>query len=249
MCNEVVIGPEERVDDLIIDQLKVIQHEKEFCFSLDAILLSHFATVKPDIKAVDLGTGTGVIALLLAARGAQHVTGVELSPSMADMAKRSVTLNKLKEKVAIIQGDLCKVKDILPSDSYDLVVSNPPYRPVGGGYVSPNDKVAQAKHEVTATLNDVVNAARYLLKYRRGRFAMVHLPERMAEILTAMSHAGIEPKRLQLVYSSIAKKPTMLLVEGIRGAKPGLEVLPPLVVYKPDGSYSNEIMQYYKEYR
>lgn len=249
MCNEVVIGPEERVDDLIIDQLKVIQHEKEFCFSLDAILLSHFATVKPDIKAVDLGTGTGVIALLLAARGAQHVTGVELSPSMADMAKRSVTLNKLKEKVAIIQGDLCKVKDILPSDNYDLVVSNPPYRPVGGGYVSPNDKVAQAKHEVTATLNDVVNAARYLLKYRRGRFAMVHLPERMAEILTAMNHAGIEPKRLQLVYSSIAKKPTMLLVEGIRGAKPGLEVLPPLVVYKPDGSYSNEIMQYYKEYR
>lgn len=249
MCDEVAIGPEERVDDLIIDQLKVIQHEKEFCFSLDAILLSHFATVKPDIKAVDLGTGTGVIALLLAARGAKHVTGVELSPSMADMAKRSVILNKLKEKVAIMQGDLCKVKDILASDSYDLVVSNPPYRPVGGGYVSPNDKVAQAKHEVTATLNDVVNAARYLLKYRRGRFAMVHLPERMAEILTAMSRADIEPKRLQLVYSSIAKKPTMLLVEGIRGAKPGLEVLPPLVVYKPDGSYSNEIMQYYKEYR
>ncbi len=249
MCDEVVIGPEERVDDLIIDQLKVIQHEEEFCFSLDAILLSHFATVKPDIKAVDLGTGTGVIALLLAARGAKHVTGVELSPSMADMAKRSVILNKLKEKVAIMQGDLCKVKDILPSDSYDLVVSNPPYRPVGGGYVSPNDKVAQAKHEVTATLNDVVNAARYLLKYRRGRFAMVHLPERMAEILTAMSRADVEPKRLQLVYSSIAKKPTMLLVEGIRGAKPGLEVLPPLVVYKPDGSYSNEIMQYYKEYR
>jgi tRNA1Val (adenine37-N6)-methyltransferase len=249
MCNEVVIGPEERVDDLIIDQLKVIQHEEEFCFSLDAILLSHFATVKPEIKAVDLGTGTGVIALLLAARGSQHVTGVELSPSMADMAKRSVTLNKLEEKVAIMQGDLCKVKDILPSDSYDLVVSNPPYRPVGGGYISPNDKVAQAKHEVTATLKDVVNAARYLLKYRRGRFAMVHLPERMAEILTAMSHAGIEPKRLQLVYSSIDKKPTMLLVEGIRGAKPGLEVLPPLVVYKPDGSYSDEIMQYYKEYR
>jgi tRNA1Val (adenine37-N6)-methyltransferase len=249
MCNEVVVGPEERIDDLIIDQLKVIQHDKEFCFSLDAILLSHFATVRPGIKAVDLGTGTGVIALLLAARGAQSVTGVELSPSMADMAKRSVALNKLEEKVVIMQGDLCKVKDILPSDGCDLVVSNPPYRPVGDGYMSPNDKVAQAKHEVTATLNDVVNAARYLLKYRRGRFAMVHLPERMAEILTAMSQAGIEPKRLQLVYSSIDKKPTMLLVEGIKGAKPGLEVLPPLVVYKPDGSYSNEIMQYYKEYR
>jgi tRNA1Val (adenine37-N6)-methyltransferase len=249
MCNEVTIGPEERVDDLIIGQLKVIQHEEEFCFSLDAILLSHFATVRPGTKAVDLGTGTGVIALLLAARGAQHVTGVELSQSMAAMAKRSVALNKLDEKVVIMQGDLRKVKDILPSDGCDLVVSNPPYRPVGGGYISPNDKVAQAKHEVTAALNDVVNAACYLLKYRRGRFAMVHLPERMAEILTVMSQAHIEPKRLQLVYSSIDKKPTMLLVEGIKGAKPGLEVLPPLVVYKSDGSYSDEIMQYYKEYR
>jgi len=249
MDYEVMVGLEERVDELLIGQLKVIQHEEEFCFSLDAILLSHFATVRPGIKAVDLGTGTGVIALLLTARGAQHVTGVELSHSMADMAKRSVALNKLEEKVVIMQGDLRKVKDILPSDGCDLVVSNPPYRPVGGGYISPNDKVAQAKHEITATLNDVVNAARYLLKYRRGRFAMVHLPERMAEILTAMSQADIEPKRLQLVYSSIDKKPTMLLVEGIRGAKPGLEVLPPFVVYKPDGSYSNEIKQYYKEYR
>ncbi len=249
MCNPMVIGVEERIDDLLIGQLKVIQHEKEFCFSLDAILLSHFATVRPGAKAVDLGTGTGVIALLLTARGAAHVTGLELSQAMADMAARSVLLNQLDEKVKIIQGDLCKIKDILPSEGYDLVVSNPPYRPVGGGYVSPNDNVARAKHEVTATLKDVVGAARYLLKYRRGRFAMVHLPERMAEILTAMSQAGIEPKLLQLVYSSIDKKPTMLLVEGVKGASPGLTILPPLVVYKPDGSYSDEIAKYYKEYR
>ncbi|MDF2636319.1 MAG: hypothetical protein K0R78_3193 [Pelosinus sp.] len=249
MDNQVVIDSKERVDDLLIGQLKVIQHEKEFCFSLDAILLSHFVTVKPGIKAVDLGTGTGVIALLLAARGAEHVTGLELSQTMADMATRSVFLNQLDGKVKIIQGDLCNIKDILSSEGYDLVVSNPPYRPVGGGYISPNDNVARAKHEVTATLQDVVNAARYLLKYRRGRFAMVHLPERMAEILTAMTQAGIEPKVLQLVYSSLDKKPVMLLVEGVKGAKPGLEVLPPLVIYKPDGSYSNEIMQYYKEYR
>jgi tRNA1Val (adenine37-N6)-methyltransferase len=249
MDNQVVINSQERVDDLLIKQLRIIQHDNEFCFSLDAILLSHFVTVKPGIKAVDLGTGTGVIALLLSARGAEHVTGLEISQAMADMATRSVLLNQLNEKVRIIQGDLCKIKHILPSEGYDLVVSNPPYRPVGGGYISPNDNVARAKHEVTATLQDVVDAARYLLKYRRGRFAMVHLPERMAEILTAMTQAGIEPKLLQLVYSSLDKKPTMLLVEGVKGAKPGLEVLPPLVVYKPDGSYSNEIMQYYKEHR
>ena len=238
----------ERVDDLLIGKLKIIQSESEFCFSLDAILLAHFVIVKQGMNAVDLGTGTGVIALLLAARGAGHVTGLEFSQSMATMATRSVRLNQLQDKVKIIQGDLCKVKELLPAGHYDLVVSNPPYRPVGGGYISPNVAVAMAKHEVTATLQDVVNAARHLVK-TRGRFAMVHLPERMSEIIVAMSQAGLEPKRLQLVHSTMDKKPKMLLIEGVRAAKPGLEVLPPLVVYKPDGSYSDEIQKYYKEYR
>ncbi|MBP2626296.1 MAG: hypothetical protein H6Q68_1007 [Firmicutes bacterium] len=238
----------ERIDDLLIGHLKIIQSESEFCFSLDAVLLAHFVTVRQDTNAVDLGTGTGVIAFLLAARGAAHVAGLEFSQSMAAMATRSVILNKLQDKVEIIHGDLCKVKEILPAGQCDLVVSNPPYRPVGGGFISPNVAVAMAKHEVTATLQDVVNAAKYLVK-TRGRFAMVHLPERMSEIIVAMSQAGLEPKRLQLVHSTIDKKPKMLLVEGIRGAKPGLEVLPPLVVYKPDGSYSDEIQKYYKEFR
>ncbi|WP_378951259.1 tRNA1(Val) (adenine(37)-N6)-methyltransferase [Pelosinus sp. sgz500959] len=238
----------ERIDDLLIGQLKVIQSETEFCFSLDAVLLAHFVTVRQGDRAVDLGTGTGVIAFLLTARGAGRIQGLELSESMAAMAKRSVILNNLEDKVEIIQGDLCNVKELFPAGQYDLVVSNPPYRPVGGGYISPNDRVAMAKHEVTATLQDVVNGARHLVK-TRGRFAMVHLPERMAEILVAMSQAGIEPKRLQLVHSTVDKKPKMLLVEGIRGGKPGLEVLPPLIVYQSDGSYSDEIQKYYKEFR
>lgn len=243
-----LLSNEERIDDLMIGQLKIIQNQSEFCFSLDAILLAHFAMIRQGNSVVDLGTGTGVIALLLAARGAGHVTGLEMSQSMAAMAKRSVALNALQDTVEIINGDLCNVKEWLPAGECDLVVSNPPYRPVGGGYISPNEKVAMAKHEVTATLQDVVNAAKYLVK-TRGRFAMVHLPERMSEILVAMSQADLEPKRLQLVHSSIDRKPKMLLVEGIRGAKPGLEILPPLIVYKSDGSYSNEIQQYYKEYR
>lgn len=238
----------ERIDDLVIGELKVIQSETEFCFSLDAVLLAHFTSVRPDSRVVDLGTGTGVIAFLLAARGAAQVSGIEFSPSMAEMANRSVLLNKLEDKVKIIHGDLCKVKELLPAGEYDLVVSNPPYRPVGGGFISPNDRVAMAKHEVTATLQDVVKAAQYLVK-SKGRFAMVHLPERMSEILVAMTQANIEPKRLQLVHSGLDKKPKMLLVEGIRGGKPGLEVLPPLIVYKTDGSYSDEIQKYYKEFR
>jgi len=240
--------PGERLDDLVIGSLKIIQNQSEFCFSLDAILLAHFATVKPSALGVDLGTGTGVIALLLANRGAAHMTGLELSLPMANMAHRSVMLNGLGDKVKIVHGDLCKVKELLPGGQYDLVVSNPPYRPVGGGFISPNDKVAMAKHEVTATLQDVVNAAKYLVK-TRGRFAMVHLPERMSEIMVAMSQAGLEPKRLQLVHSTLDKKPKMLLIEGMRAAKPGIEVLPPLCVYKSDGSYSDEIQQYYKEFR
>ncbi|CUH95446.1 hypothetical protein P22_1517 [Propionispora sp. 2/2-37] len=236
--------PGERIDDLQINNLKVIQHREEFCFSLDAVLLAHFATVRPDDRAVDLGTGTGVIALLLTARGINSITGVELNGLMADRAVRSVQLNRLEEKISILQADLRTLKGVLPAGGYGLVVSNPPYRPVGGGYLNPRDSMAMARHEITATLMDVILAARYLVKYR-GRFAMVHLPERMPEILKVMSDAGIEPKRLQLVYPSCRKSPNMLLVEGIRGARPGLKVLPPFIVYRDDGGYSEEFLTYY----
>lgn len=243
--SEYPLNPGERLDDLQIKDLKIIQHEAEFCFSLDAVLLAHFATLKPGMSVVDLGTGTGVISLLLVARGAGRITGIELNETMADMAARSVRLNGLDRQIQIRQGDFRKLKGMLPAGEAGMVISNPPYRPLGGGFLNPRDNVAMARHEVTANLQDVVAAARYLVKFR-GRFAMVHLPERMAEILKTMSNAGIEPKRLQLVYPAVKRKPTMLLVEGVRGANPGLDVLPPLVVYNSDGSYSEEILEYYK---
>lgn len=237
--------PGERLDDLMIHGLKIIQQENEFCFSLDAVLLSHFAFVRQGASVVDLGAGTGVIGFLLIARGAGQVVGLEISPAMAQMAARSVALNGLTEQMRVIAGDFRQIDRLLPGGTAELVVSNPPYRALGGGYINPNDKVARARHEITANLDDVIAAARYLVKYR-GRFTMVHLPERMAEILKKMSDAGLEPKRLRLVYPNLSQKPNMLLVEGIRGAKPGLEVLPPLLVYKPDGSYCEEIREYYK---
>lgn len=246
MTND-LLRPGERLDDLLIGNLKIIQHAREFCFSLDAVLLAHFAYVRPGAQVVDLGTGTGVLGLLLTTRGAGQVSGIEINPTMADMARRSVEYNGLTEKVRIVAGDVRQIADLpLPAGACDLVVANPPYRPLGGGYISPNDKVAMAKHEVTGSLADFVAAARHLVKFR-GRFAMVHLPERMAEILKAMSDAGIEPKRLQLVYPSPVKKPKFLLVEGVRGANPGLDVLPPLFVYNTDGGYSEEILAYYSE--
>lgn len=244
----VVLKPGERVDDLIINDLKLIQHPEEFCFSLDAVLLAHFASVRPKSIAADLGAGTGVVGLLLLARGAAAVTGLEINPVMADMAGRSALLNKLEDRLQIMRGDLRLVRDLLPSGQFELVVSNPPYRPVGGGYISPNDQVAMARHEVTATLRDVVAAAQYLVKYR-GRFAMVHLPERLVEITLAMCQAGIEPKRLQFVYPRVDKKPNMVLIEGVRGAKPGIDVLEPLIVYTTDGNYTQDILKLYEQDR
>lgn len=247
-ADNILLKPGERVDDLIINKLKLIQHPDEFCFSLDAVLLAHFASARQSGCAADLGAGTGVIGLLLIARGMASVTGIEINADMADMACRSAQLNRLADRLSIINGDLRRVQELLPSGGFELVVSNPPYRPVGGGYVNPNDRVAMARHELTASLTDVVAAARHLVKYR-GRFAMVHLPERMAEIMVAMCEQGIEPKRLQLVYPRLNKKPNMVLIEGVRGAKPGIEVLPPLLVYKKDGNYSEDIMKLYEQDR
>jgi tRNA1(Val) A37 N6-methylase TrmN6 len=246
--DKVELKPGERVDDLIINNLKLIQHPEEFCFSLDAVLLAHFASVRQNGIAADLGTGTGVVALLLIARGAATVTGIEINSAMADMASRSAKLNGLADRLHIINGDLRHIHELLPAGSFELVVANPPYRPVGGGYLNPNDRVAMARHELTASLTDIIAAARHLVKYR-GRFAMVHLPERLAEITQAMCQAGIEPKRLRFVYPRVDKKPNMVLVEGVRGAKPGLEVLPPLLVYTADGNYSEDILKLYDKDR
>jgi tRNA1(Val) A37 N6-methylase TrmN6 len=243
--SEDCLRPGERLDDLVINNLKIIQHPDEFRFALDAVLLAHFATVKTGIEAVDLGTGTGVIALLLAARGAGKVIGLEISPTLADMAQRSVALNGLGDRITIINGDLRGLAGTLPPGRYPLVVANPPYRPLGQGQISPNDRVAQACHELTANLADVLAAASSLLQFR-GRFAMVHLPQRLTDILAGMRAVGVEPKRLRLVQSYAGKPPKLLLVEGIRGGQPGLTVLPPLIIYDECGKYCREILAYYQ---
>jgi tRNA1(Val) A37 N6-methylase TrmN6 len=244
MRNKIELAEGERLDDLLIGGMKIIQHKDGFCFSLDAILLGHFAGLKPGAHVVELGAGTGVVGFVLAARGADKITGIELDPDTVERAARSIRVNGLEQRMEIFCGDLRRVKEYLPAGHYELVVSNPPYRPVGAGLLNSGGAVAIARHEITACLQDVIDAAKYLVKYR-GRFAMVHLPERMPEILTAMGRAGLEPKRLRLVHPRADKKPNMLLVEGILGAKPGLSVLPPLIVYKANGSYADEIMEYY----
>lgn len=240
------LAPDERLDDLIINDMKIFQHKNQFCFSLDAVLLAHFALLKAKAKCVDLGTGTGVISLLLAHRGAAKIDAVELNPIMADLAVRSVEYNDLEETISVHHADFRQVKELLPQGAFDLVVSNPPYRQVAHGDINELEGLAMARHELTANLSDVVTAAKHLLKYR-GRLAIVHLPERLAEIVVEMSRSGIEPKRLQLVCPRIGKKPNMVLVEGAVGARPGLIVEKPLVVYREDGSYTEDILKYYQK--
>ncbi|MDR7866101.1 MAG: tRNA1(Val) (adenine(37)-N6)-methyltransferase [Sporomusaceae bacterium] len=246
MANE-LLRPGERLDDLLIGELKIIQQAGQFRFSLDAVLLAHFATVKRGAAAVDLGAGTGVLGLLLAARGAKRVTGVEINPDMVDMANRSIAVNSLGDRLAVVWADVRAIPggSLLEGRSCDLVVANPPYRPLGGGEVNPREELALARHEIAGGLDDFAKAAAFLLK-EKGRMAMVHLPERLADVVGALRGAGVEPKRLRLVHPAPGKAAKLLLAEGVRGARPGLTVEPPLYIYGEDGRYSGEIMAYYR---
>ncbi len=241
---QVQLNSGERIDDLIINDYKIIQSTQAFRFSLDAVLLAHFAYIRRQAIAVDLGTGSGVIALLLAARNIKSVIGIEIDPLLADMASRSVTLNEVGSIVSIINADMRRLQGVLPAGKYDLVVSNPPYRRSGTGKISKNDKIINSRHEISVSLAEVIAAAKYLLKYR-GRLALIHLPERLPEIFYQMHMQGIEPKRMRIVHSYVDRKACLAMIEGILGGKSGLEIMPPLVIYQQNGIYNDEIQKYY----
>lgn len=234
----------ERIDDLLAGGLKIIQHNNEFCFSLDAVLLSHFATVRKNQKGLDLGTGTGVIPLLLSPY-VKHMDALEINPVTAEIAMRNMKLNNLEDKIQVQQGDLCRIEDYYKQGSMDFVVSNPPYRQINQGHINLLDGVARARHEITAKLDDVVRAASYVLKYH-GRFAMVHLPERIGEIMVVFHKYKIEAKRLRLVQPKRNKSPNIVLIEGIKeGAPGGLKVEPTLIVHEDNGEYTKPLLKYY----
>ncbi len=235
---------EETLEDIKMDGIRLIQKKKGFRYGMDAIILSQFAHVTDKTRAIDLGTGTGIISLLVAKRGAQKVTALEQNPVMADLAARNVRLNKMQDVMNVVCGDVCEVRSDFAAESVDLVVSNPPYRVVDTGKIAALDDVARARHEITASLADFVRAAHYLVKYR-GRFAMIHLPERMVEILGLLHDMNLEPKRLRMVYPNRQLPPSMFMVEAVKGAKPGLKVMPPLILMEKDGTYSQEILSYH----
>ena len=207
----------ERIDELHRNGYRIIQKENGFCFGMDAVLLSGFADVRPGEKALDLGTGTGIIPILLEAKTkGEHFTGLEIQEEMADMASRSVELNGLKDRIDIIRGDIKEAGLIFGGASFDVVTTNPPYMNDCHGLKNPDEAKAIARHEVLCTLEDVVREGTRVLK-PGGRFYMVHRPRRLIEILQTMKQYGLEPKRMKFVHPYKEREANMVLIEAVRG--------------------------------
>lgn len=239
------LKPGERIDELQRNGYQIIQNENGFCFGMDAVLLSGFARVKKGEQALDLGTGTGIIPILLEAKTeGEHFTGLEIQETSVDMAGRSVRLNDLDQKVSIVKGDIKEATDLFGKASFDVVTSNPPYMTGQHGLVNPDMPKAIARHEILCTLEDVISQASALLK-ENGRFYMVHRPFRLAEIMVMMSRYRLEPKRMKLVYPFADKEPNMVLIEGLKGGRPRITVEKPLIVYQKPGVYTDEIYDIY----
>lgn len=235
--------PAERMDDLALGGRRIIQRTDAFCFSMDAVLLAHFPQMSGRERVLDLGTGTGVIPLLVADHAAS-VEAVELSPVQAELAARNVRMNGLTEKITVREGDYRDPPALFACGAFDLVFANPPYRPVSCGAVSAGARAA-ARHELTATLADTVRAAAYALR-RGGRLAMVHLPERLAEIILTLSDADLAVKRLRMVQPCADRVPNLVLIEAVRGgARAGLRNEPVLIVRDGSGRYTEEIRAIY----
>ena len=234
----------ERLDDLQ-NGYHIIQNTRDFCYGIDAVLLSDFARVKKGEQALDLGTGTGIIPILLKAKTqGEHFTGLEIQETSADMAQRSVCLNDLNEKVEIIRGDIKEATDFFGKASFDVVTTNPPYMTENHGLKNPEEPKAIARHEIKCTLEDVVRESAKVLK-PGGRFYMVHRPRRLVDIIEIMRKYRIEPKRIRMVHPFSDREANMVLIEGRRGERPMMKVEPPIVVYKEQGVYSDEIHEIY----
>ncbi len=235
----------ERIDELQRNGYRIIQNPAKFCFGMDAVLLSGFARAKKGNTVLDMGTGTGIIPILMEAKTeASRFVGLEIQEESAEMARRSVALNGLEEKITIVTGDIKEAGSLFDAASFDVITCNPPYMIGQHGLVNPEDAKAIARHEILCTLEDVIAQAAVLLK-PGGNFFMVHRPFRLAEIMVLLHQYKLEPKRMQMVHPFIDKEPNMVLIEANRGGKPRMRVEKPLIIYKEPGVYMPEIYEIY----
>ena len=235
----------ERIDDLERNGYGIIQRTDGFCFGMDAVLLSGFIKVLPGELVLDLGTGTGIIPILLEAKTqGKHFTGLEIQKEISDMAKRSVAFNHLEDKISIITGDIKEADRIFKLASFDVVTSNPPYINQAHGLKNPEAIKAISRHEILCTLEDVIRQSAKLVR-TGGRFYLVHRPHRLAEIITVLTRYQLEPKRVQFVHPFADRDANMVLIEAVRGGKPMMKVEKPVVVFKEPGIYTDEIRNVY----
>ena len=237
-------GPE-RIDDLQRNGYRIIQNPEKFCFGMDAVLLSGFCVVKDGEEVLDIGTGTGILPILLQAKTkGKHFTGIEIQEENADMARRSVAMNDLTDAIDILCGDIRQGTELFAQDSFHVVVSNPPYMKGTHGLKSEQEPMSIARHEICCTLEDVIAQGSRALR-DKGRFYMVHRPFRLVEIFETFRRYHLEPKRMRMVYPYADKEPNMVLIEAVKGGRPRLKVDKPLIVFQEKGKYTQEITDLY----
>ena len=235
---------DEIIDDLQIKGLKIIQKINGFKFGMDAVLLSDFCDMHSESRVLDLGTGTGIIPFLIyAKKNVTKLVGIEIQSSMCEMARRSIVLNNLEENITVVNGDIRKIKHYFEPNSFDCVVSNPPYIKSGGGITNSQDIKKISRHEINVNLEEVIHSTAFVLK-QHGSFFMVHRPDRLVDIFYLMRKYKIEPKIIRFVHPSTEKAPNLLLIKGIKCGNPQLKVLNPLYVYD-NGEYTKEILKIY----
>ena len=245
---DIELKENERIDDLEFKGLKIIQNEKGFCFGMDSVLLSDFAkNIKNNSTVLDLGTGTGIIPILLCGKtNLRKVVGIEIQKDVANMAKRSSQLNNLQDRFEVVNINIIDLKNIYEKQSFDVIVTNPPYKKENTGITNENEAKLISRHEITANLEDFISISKDLLK-DKGEFYMVHRPERLVDILSLMRKYKIEPKILKFVSPNKNKEPNLILIKGIKNANSFLKVEKPLYVYNEDGKYTNEILKIYNK--
>lgn len=235
----------ERFDDLQRNNYKIIQNPDKFCFGMDAVLLSHFTTLRKRDNVLDLGTGTGILPILLSAKtDAEHFDALEIQEESVDMAKRSVMFNHLEDRINIIHGDIKEASSIFDVASFDAITTNPPYMNNNHGLKNPDMPKAIARHEILCTFDDIARESSRLLK-PHGRLYMVHRPFRLAEIINTLNKYRLETKRICLVYPFIDKEPNMVLIEAVKDGNPMVKFEPPIIVYEAPGKYTEQIMKIY----
>ena len=244
---EITLREDEKLDELFNGRLKIIQKKEGYRFSVDALLLAHFSSHLPAHSIIDLGTGSGIIPLVLAGKkAAPAIVGVEVQEEMADMARRTISLNDLTGRVTILREDMRNIRDSFPPASFDLVVSNPPYYPVSTGRINPTGQKAIARHEIMLSLEDLVAGAHYLVK-PTGCAVIIFPAKRLSELLSALTRAAMKPRLLRIIYSQEKGEGKLVIVEACKGGNPELVITQPFFIYDQGGGYSEEMQNIYDE--